>query len=142
MVGRQAPSVSGATYGNDRMVSAKYLIPLQDAWPQVAIGHQDIASANLLTGNVDSDPRAAYGQAMLYGVIGDTIGAGSWHRGISRSAAFVSGTFGGIKLQLTPGFHLMTEHDSRQVNWGYACPLCRHFNYKSATWEGAHGAFL
>lgn len=118
MVGWHDPTVPGVTYGNDRMVSAKYLLPLQDAWPDVAIGLQDIASANLLAGNVGSDPRLAYGQAMLYGVIGDAFGPGSWHLGISRSAAFVSGPFGGIKLQLNPGLHLMAEYDSRQVNWG------------------------
>lgn len=124
MVGWYDPSVPGVTYGNDRMFSAKYRLPLVDSLPHFAVGMQDIASANLLAGIVDHDPREYYGHSMIYGVLGDTIGPWSWHLGGAYSRSFINGVFGGLRIQVLPWIYFLTEHDSKRFNWGLQiCPF-------------------
>lgn len=124
MVGWRDPTVPGVAYGNDRMVSAKYQLPRLGAWPRLAFGMQDIASANWLAGLVTNDPRQSYGHSMLYGVVGDTLGPWSWHIGGAHSRAFIKGVFGGASLQILPGFRVMAEYDGRLINWqGLLSPL-------------------
>ncbi|MNS56282.1 hypothetical protein D3C72_891380 [compost metagenome] len=118
MVGWYDPTVPGVTYGNDRMFSAKYQLPLHDPLPRIAIGMQDIASANLLAGLVKDDPREYYGHSTIYGVLGNTTGPWSWHIGIAYSQKFINGLFGSLRLQLSPRLGFTVEHDSQHLNYG------------------------
>ena len=118
MVGWYDSTVPGVTYGNDRMFSAKYQIPRIAPLPRVAVGMQDIASANLLAGLVSDDPRTYYGHSTIYGVLGDTAPPWSWHIGVAYSREYINGLFGGFRLQLFHGFNLIVEHDSRHLNYG------------------------
>lgn len=118
MVGWHDPTVPGVKFGNDRMFSAKYRIPLSSSLPAVAVGIQDIASANYLTGVSRTDPRQAYGHAFIYAVTGTDFQWGSWHLGFGSSQAFIQGFFGGTTFRVTRRLHLILEHDSRTINWG------------------------
>ena len=118
MVGWHDATVPGVTYGNDRMFSAKYHIPILSTMPKFSIGIQDIASANLLAGIVQNDPRELYGHSMLYGVAGDSFGPCSWYIGVATSREFINGFFGGLIIDTFPGIQLIGEHDSRHFNWG------------------------
>lgn len=142
MVGWYDPTVPGVTYGNDRMFSAKYQLPMLDTLPRAAVGMQDIASANVLAGIVTDDPREYYGHSMLYGVLGDTVGPWSWHLGGAFSRSFINGVFGGLSARILPGIHLLVEHDSKRLNWGVQiCPVpsfqLKISRFGSDTWGAA-----
>ena len=118
MVGWHDATVPGVTYGNDRMFSAKYRIPTNAPFPRLAIGIQDMASANLLAGIVTNDPRTYYGHSTIYALLGDTTGPWSWHVGAAYSRKFINGLFGGLRFQISPGISLVAEHDSQHLNYG------------------------
>ena len=109
----------GVAYGFDRMFSAKYAVPAPRGIPKVAVGIQDLASANFLAGVAGLKPGVTqYGQTTAYGVIGEKHKTWTWHGGIGISQAFINGFFGGISYQPLDHLNFLVEWDSKRLNWG------------------------
>lgn len=119
VIGWVDPEAPGAHYAFDRMFSAKYALPLPAGYPKVAIGMQDIASGNFLTGARGVKPgMTQYGQTTLYGVIGERLGNWEWHGGIASSQKFLDGFFTGIRYQPWEQISVLGEWEAGQLNWG------------------------
>lgn len=108
----------GATYALDRMVSAKYRLPLPAPWPMVAVGMQDITSSDVLRGKTTIADLTQYGQSTLYAVAGQDQGWWRWHAGYAASRTFLSGPFAALTYLPAPWLRLLLEHDSRRLNFG------------------------
>jgi len=123
VVGMVDPEAPGTAYNTDRLLSAKYQLPLAESLPTVAVGMQDIASANELTGFQMAHGSSQYGQSTLYAVIGKAAPQWSWSLGAGASAAFINGVFGGATYRLLPGVWGMAEFDSHRFNYGIRLTL-------------------
>lgn len=119
VIGWYPGDAPGVAYGFDRMFSAKYALPLSEGLPKVAIGIQDLASANFLVGVPGFKPGATqYGQTTAYGVLGDRFDSWAWHGGLGVSQAFINGFFAGFSYHPIERVSLQGEWDSKQLNWG------------------------
>lgn len=119
VIGWHDPEAPGVQHAFDRMFSAKYIFPMPEGFPQAAIGMQDIASSNFLSGVKGVSPGVTqYGQTMLYGVIGGKSTRWAWHGGVGGSQSFINGLFGGITYYPLEQLSLLGEWDSRGLNWG------------------------
>ena len=113
------PDAPGVQHAFDRMFSAKYKLPMPIHFPSLAIGVQDIASVNFLSGVTDINAGATqYGQSTYYGVLGASHGTWDWHLGFGISQKFINGFFGGMTYRLFERLNILGEWDSKQVNWG------------------------
>lgn len=120
VVGWYPGDAPGVTYGFDRMFSAKYAVSLPNGLPKVAIGIQDLASANYLLGRPGLKPGATqYGQTTAYGVLGDTYNSWAWHGGFGSSHAFIDGFFAGVSYQPIERLSILSEWDSKYLNLGF-----------------------
>lgn len=119
VIGWHDPEAPGVQHAFDRMFSAKYTLPTPKDLPRVAIGMQDIASGNLLSGVRGASPGITqYGQPMLYSVIGGSSRFIEWHFGFGTSQAFINGLFAGMSYHPYEQFRLLGEWDSRRFNVG------------------------
>lgn len=119
VIGWYDPEAPGVNHAFDRMFSAKYALPLPREHPRIAIGMQDIASGNFLTGARGIKPGATqYGQSTLYVVVGEHLWSWSWHLGIGTSQAFLNGLFAGLSYKLNNKAELLAEWDSTRLNTG------------------------
>ena len=119
VIGWQDPAAPGVQHAFDRMVSTKYTFPMPEGSPKLAVGVQDLASANFLTGITGAKPGVTqYGQSTLYGVVGDKYNFWTWHGGLGISQAFINGPFAGISLHPSETFSLLGEWDSHGFNFG------------------------
>ncbi|MNR82119.1 hypothetical protein D3C72_128740 [compost metagenome] len=119
VIGWHDPDAPGVQYALDRMFSAKYRLPMPKRFPSLAIGAQDIASANLLSGVTGIQSGATqYGQSTYYGVLGASQDSWDWHFGFGISQGFINGFFGGMTFHLFERLKMLGEWDSKQVNWG------------------------
>lgn len=119
VLGWHDPEAPGVDHAFDRMFSVKYALPLPRTYPLIAIGMQDIASANFLVGVKGSRAGSTqYGQSMLYGVLGEKYANWAWHGGIGVSQKFINGLFAGISYHPVEPIDLICEWDSRGLNLG------------------------
>ena len=119
VIGWHDPDAPGVQHAFDRMFSAKYSFALPQGFPQAAIGMQDLASGNVLTGARGIRPgMTQYGQSTLYGVIGEGFSDWAWHGGVGISQAFINGLFAGISYHPLHQLRLLGEWDSQGINWG------------------------
>lgn len=119
VIGWYDPDAPGVQHAFDRMFSAKYTWTVPGGHPRIAIGVQDIMSANFITGARGVTPGVTqYGQPTLYGVIGDNHVNWAWHCGLGISQAFINGLFAGITYQPLEHVKLFSEWDSHHLNWG------------------------
>ena len=118
VIGWYDPEAPGVAHALDRMVSAKYQFPLSGPL-KLAIGIQDIASANFLAGiRGHGASSTQYGQSTLYSVLGSTSEGFTWHAGWGASHSFINGAFAGVAYRPLPWLEFMAEYDSRRFNWG------------------------
>jgi len=122
VIGWMDPEAPGVAHAIHRLSNVKYVPPLPEGWPQVALGAQDPLSANaLIRGPVG---QTTYGLTTYYGVLSQSFGALTCHLGLAHGANFLQGFFGGVDLEVGHGFNLRLEHDSEQWNAGiYWRPL-------------------
>lgn len=119
VIGMYDPDAPGVEYSFDRMGSVKYQLPLPELGPMLAVGVQDVASAGALIGLWGSNQFVdQYGLRTYYAVIGDRLGPFTWNVGYGQSRAFINGAFGGLSLDLPGGLMVVTEYDSKTVNYG------------------------
>lgn len=119
VIGWYPGDAPGVAYGFDRMFSAKYAVPIPNAFPKLALGIQDLASANFLAGVTGFKPgKAQYGQTTAYGVIGATHESLTWSGGFGISQAFINGFFAGFSYQPIDRLNFLVEWDSKKLNWG------------------------
>lgn len=119
VIGWYDPQAPGVEHAFDRMVSAKYALPLPDSYPQIAIGMQDIASSNFLTRTRGVTPgKTQYGQTTVYGVIGKQWGPWEWHGGVAKSEKFLDGFFSGIRYKPFEQIGVLIEWENGNLNGG------------------------
>lgn len=118
----------------DRMVSAKYRIPL---WKEgaIALGVNDLLSINSF--NLPNLPQGAtqYGQTTLYMALSQGFGPIHLHGGYAQSKSAINGLFAGIEACPIPWVRLLAEYDSHDYNVGVQTGLFDVLNL-GAYWLG------
>lgn len=102
----------------DRMVSAKYQIPLPQGFPVLAVGMNDLFSANAFAKGNQKHEATQYGQHTKYLVMSKGFGSLGLHLGYAQSQSFINGLFAGLDYSPYRWLSLLGEYDSSEINLG------------------------
>lgn len=117
VVGLHDPSILLPNFV-DRLLSAKWGVPVPTGWPSVAFGVVDLLSINELNRLQGYVPGSSRYGATAYGVVGVDVGLARLNVGYGMGKSYIQGPFAVLQAPLVGGLRGCVEYGNSRLNLG------------------------
>lgn len=135
VLGLYDPSIFLPNYV-DRMIMAKWALPMPTGWPSLALGAVDLFSINELNNLPGLLPGTSRYGTMAFAVTGYQIGRLRWEVGYGQGKSYMQGPFTLVKLGLLDGVEALAEYGSDRWNVGLSVSTAAGFSVKAGCLQG------